>query len=228
MARHLAIIIFGPPGSGKGTQANEITRRFEGLHHFDTGREIERAIKNPQMQDDPVVQIERERFDKGYIADTPFVLKIVRDGVTRIAASGSGIVFSGSPRVREEAEFLIPHLFQIYGEGSILVFHMNVREETSIFRNTRRRVCSDCGEPLLWSEENEKLAYCARCGGKLVTRTLDIEEAIRLRLVEYRRQTEKILDYFKAVGIPIYDIDAEKAPDVLSNEIASIIEKHLQ
>ena len=228
MTTKLAIIIFGLPGSGKGTQANEIVRRFDGFNHFDTGRVVEETIQNPQKQDDPVIQTERERFKQGYLMNTQMIVEIVRDGVLRIASSGSSIVLSGSPRIRAEAEFLIPLLIQLYGEGAVMTFHIKIKEETSVFRNTRRRICKSCGEPVPWSEESEKLAYCTHCGGELITRALDTEEAIKLRLVEYHHQTEGVLDYFKAMGLPVCEIDGERPPEIISDEIAGIIEERLK
>lgn len=221
------IIFLGPPGSGKGTQADALVARFGFFTHFDTGHVIEKALSDPKHHDDPEIRMEYERFKKGLLNTPAWTMRIMKEGVDRIADSGQGIIFSGSPRTREEAEFLVPFLQQRYGQKSIIVLHLVVKEETSLFRNTHRRICKQCATPLLWSEENEQLAFCPLCGGELVTRVLDNEEAIRLRLKEYEHVTEHILPFFVALGVPIYEIDGEKSPDEVAKEIIEVVAPHI-
>ncbi len=228
MAEPRVIIFFGPPGSGKGTQAEVILASSSGFHHFDTGRTIERVVHDPKLQDDPEICIERERFDKGYFTGSDFKMRIIRDGVASIAREGSGIIFSGSPRTVEEARMLVPLLEELYGVGSIVVFHLMVGPKTSIFRNSRRRVCTKCSASLMWSPENEKLAFCPVCGGELVRRLLDKPETITTRLSEHARLTNGILPLFKAMNIPVHDIDGEREPDKVAQDIAAILLRHSQ
>lgn len=217
------VLFLGPPGSGKGTQADFIAAEFPRFVHFDTGHEIEKVLTDPKKKDDPEIQMEYEKFRKGLLADTPWTIRIVEDAVRRIAANGQSIIFSGSPRSRQEAEMLIPFLREVYGEASILALHILASEETSIFRNTRRRVCKECALPLMWSEENEKLAFCPRCGGELMTRVLDTEETIRQRLIEYRHVTESILPFFVALGIPVYEVNGEQPPEKVTQDIIASV-----
>src|SRR5678815_42699 len=123
MAKPKALLFVGPPGSGKGTQAALLVGRFEEYRNFDTGRAIESVVMDPAVQDDPVIRTERERFEKGLLSTPSWTTHIIQEGVKRIAMSGFGVVLSGSPRTREEADMLIPLLTDIYGEGSIVVFH---------------------------------------------------------------------------------------------------------
>ena len=114
--RPAVIIFIGPPGAGKGTQAALLSESNPGYRHFDTGRAIERALQEPKRQDDPEVRLERERFEKGYLTGSHFKMQIITDGIQKIAHEGFGIILSGSPRTRDEAEFVISFLMYIYGD----------------------------------------------------------------------------------------------------------------
>lgn len=223
MARPRAILFIGPPGAGKGTQAEALVSRFPEYQHFDTGHVIEKILTDPRNQDDPVIRSERERFEKGLLNTSSWTEETIREGVRRIATAGQGIVLSGAPRTREDVEFLVPLLGEVYGEGTIAVIHLVVKNETSIFRNTHRRVCKRCASALPWSIENEKLTYCPICGGELATRSLDNAKAIELRLREYLHCTETIFPYLEALGIPIFEVNGERAPSEVSEDINRIL-----
>lgn len=221
--RARAIFIIGPPGSGKSTQADAIARHFEEFEHIDTGRIGEKAIYDPKNESDPEIQLERKRFEEGLLFTTSWVLKLLKDHIEMIAESGHGVVFSGSPREREEAEVLVPFLFDLYGPVSIAAFHILVKEETSIFRNTHRRVCEHCRQSVVWSRENDEQAYCTLCGGKLTTRTVDTPEAIKTRLKVYEKRARAILDYLGAIGVPIFEINGEVTPQEVTNQLVDIL-----
>src|SRR3989344_182483 len=214
-----AVIFIGPPGAGKGTQANALVAARSGYYHFDTGRELELRLNDPKQVDNPELQMRREAFRRGYLSDSNWTISVIREGLASVAASGKGIVLSGSPRTREEANFLLPELIEIYGEGSLVVFHLTVDHEASIFRNSHRKICSKCGQPLMWSEKNETLGFCPLCGGELVTRSLDNVEAMKLRLDEYHRRTEAMLDYATAIGIKVLGVDGVRTPDAVTQDI---------
>ncbi|MDA1334443.1 MAG: nucleoside monophosphate kinase [bacterium] len=219
MAFPKAILFVGPPGSGKGTQADEVLSRFDGFVLFDTGREIEKTVNDPKQLEDPAIRMEKEMFEKGELNTSSWVQDLVRDGIKRISMSGQGVILSGSPRTREEAQFLIPLLFEVYGEGSVTVFQLFVSEETSIFRNGHRRICETCGRSIMWSEENKEITFCPVCGGKVITRALDKPEIIKDRLKVYRRRTEAIMPFIRALGISIIEINGEQTPDAVSAQV---------
>jgi len=225
--RPIAIIFIGPPGSGKSTQAGELVKRFDILEHFDLGHVIEKTLYDQQNQDNPKIQEEKHRFETGELVSSEWVMGLEKEHITRVAGAGKGIIFSGSPREREEAEFLIPLLEETYGGGSILVFHIAVGEAVSLFRNMRRRTCKDCGAVIIWAKDTEDDAFCPVCGGKLVRRSLDTTEAIQSRLRVYERRAEAILAFFVAVGLPIFQINGERTLEEIAGEIASIVKQHI-
>ncbi len=223
MPRPAVIIFIGPPGAGKGTQATLFSESNSGYQHFDTGRSIERALTDPKRQDDPEVRLERERFEKGYLTGSHFKMQIITDGIQKIAREGFGIILSGSPRTREEAEFIIPFLSNLYGDGSLVIVHIEVPAETSIGRNSRRRVCKKCGQPLMSNPENDAMDFCPACGGELMRRVLDKEDIIEKRLVEYMHHTKEIIPYAVALGVRVVEVSGEGTPEEIHERIKTSI-----
>lgn len=204
------IIIYGPPGSGKGTQARKAAEYFN-LEHFDTGQVIEKKIHNPALQDDPIIQREKKNFETGKLCTPEWVDSLVVDEVKKAHQINKGIVFSGYPRTFSEAETIIPVLEKFYGKENIYVLRINIKPGTSIFRNSHRRVCKKCGHPLVYAPENERLEKCPKCGGQLVKRILDKPEVIKVRLKEFKERTEPIYNFLEEKGIEVIDIDGEPA-----------------
>lgn len=250
----IAVVIYGPPGSGKGTQAEKIAQAFN-LIHFDTGKIIEKTVHDPKNARDPIIQEERRLFDTGFLTTPPWTLNLVLENIKKIYSEGKGVVFSGSPRTEYEAEGdksariplgyyplrsrwdltgsqrdgipegkegipgVIEILEKYYGKENIIFLRLNVSRQTAIYRNTHRRVCEKCRFILQYSPENEKLDKCPRCGGKLVRRSLDTADVMKVRLEEYGHRTKPIFDFVEARGYKIIDIDGEPEPDAVARDI---------
>lgn len=225
IARPIAVMLFGPPGAGKSMQANLLAEKFN-LFHWDTGRQIEKIINNPERQNDPEIKRERELFNNGKLSTPEWTRKMVIEAVKAIAESGKSIVFSGSPRTLLEAEGLIPLLREHYGAKQVFAFVIIAKPETSIFRNSRRRVCEQ-GHTLIWSRENDNLTHCPKCGAGLRRRSLDIEETIRVRINDYENRTKPVLEYALAQGIDVAEIDGEPEPAVVHQNILKTLEQKL-
>ena len=216
----IAVVIFGPPGSGKGTQAEKLAERF-GLHHLNLGGLIEKILHDPAKQDDPIVRRERQNFESGMLCTPEWVVLQVAGEVRRLAGEGKGIVFSGNPRTLPEAEQEIPLFEELYPRENIFFIRILVGPETSIFRNSHRRICSRCGHALIYAPENKESATCPKCEGSLVTRTLDNPEAIKVRLQQYEDRTKPIFEYVEERGYTIHVVSGESDPDTVFNEIQS-------
>ena len=217
-----AVIIYGPPGSGKGTQAELLARKF-GLVHFDTGRFIESVVHDKSADRDPVLRRERKLFDSGKLCTPAWVFRITSAAVRNIAGAGFGIVFSGSPRTEFEAfgsekqEGLVAILEKLYGKKNISVFSLAVKEQSSIRRNSSRFVCSVCGLPILARAKEKR---CALCAGPMRTRTLDNPAVIKVRLKEYEERTAPILKRMRKQGLHIFTINGEPLPYLVFRDIA--------
>ncbi len=216
-----AVVIYGPPGSGKGTQA-ELLARTLGLIHFDTGRFMENAVHSPQADKDPILKRERKLFDSGKLCTPTWALRITREAVRNIARSGSGVVFSGSPRTEFEAfgsksqKGLIHLLEDLYGKENITVIRLKVSERSSLKRNSSRLICSICGLPILAQSKQKQCAFCA---GPMQKRIFDNLELIKVRLKEYEDRTFPILRGVKKMKIRILEINGEPLPYKVFREI---------
>lgn len=220
----IAVIIYGLPGSGKGTQAN-LAAQHLGLIHFDTGRYIESVVHDQQKQSDPLVKRERKLFDSGMLATPSWVFKIVKSKTTSIAKAGFGIVFSGSPRTIFEAKKFMPILKKNYGAKNIFIFYLKIKPSTSIKRNGNRVICASCGSTVLSTllPKKMRLPICPFCGGKFIRRTVDKPEIIKIRLREYEKRTRPVFEYLKKHGYKITRINGEPSPRLVSELIVKKI-----
>ncbi|MEK9180073.1 MAG: nucleoside monophosphate kinase [Patescibacteria group bacterium] len=233
--RKIVIILYGPPGSGKGTQANLLAQKM-GLIHFDTGKYLESVVHDPRRQKEAFIRRERKMFDEGILLTPSFVLREVSEAATKIAKAGLGMVFSGSPRTIYEAEGLVPILERLYGKNNIFVFELKLPAKGSIKRNSARLVCRECGYGLLTAYYPKvhhvrygklshvvKAKYCPVCGGRLYRRTLDKPEVIKVRLHEYENRTKPIFDILRKRRYVLEPINASLAPYKVLGKIAGTI-----
>ncbi|MEK7608313.1 MAG: nucleoside monophosphate kinase [Patescibacteria group bacterium] len=222
--RKIAIILYGPPGSGKGTQANLLVDMLDNIVHFDTGKFIESTVHDPKQQKIATVRRERKLFDDGKLCTPSWVLRIVQRQIRELSEAGLGVVFSGSPRTMYEAEGLIPVIEKEYGKKNIFVLNLDVLAEHSLTRNSKRLVCKICRRPLLtayYPSSNPK--HCPVCGGPLYRRTLDTLSTIKVRLGEYRNRTMPIFKYWKSHGYKVNKIDGRPAPFKVLEQIRKVV-----
>ena len=220
----IAVIVYGPPGSGKGTQANLTAHTF-GLIHFDTGKYAESIVHDPKNQSDHIIQKRREEFDTGKLLYPPWILKIVKEAVRKIGKTNFGIVFSGSPRTLYEARGLTPVIEKIYGKKNIFPVVLQVSPETSIERNSSRLVCDLCSGVMLATvlASANALSQCPVCGSRFRRRSLDKPEIIKVRLKEYEERTKPIFMYLEKRGYKIRKINGEQPPSEVFKKILKII-----
>ncbi|MDO8536923.1 MAG: nucleoside monophosphate kinase, partial [bacterium] len=119
--KKIVVVLYGPPGSGKGTQANLLAHELD-LIHFDTGRFLASVVHNPRRQKEKVIQRERKLLDGGKLMTPSFVFREVARETKRLGETDWGLVFSGSPRTVYEAERLYPILEKFYGKKNIFIF----------------------------------------------------------------------------------------------------------
>lgn len=221
------VVIMGPPGSGKGTQADLLADKFE-LFHFDTGRILESIWHDPKRQKDPIVKHERVLFDTGKLNTPAVVLKMMKEKITELSKIGESLVFSGSPRTYFEAfgdsknVGLVETLEKLYGKKNIFVLLLRVDFKKAISRNVGRMICSICGMQLL-SVFKVKQTRCPFCGGELRKRVLDNPKVMLVRLEEFSNRTKPILKELKKRKFKIYNINANVLPYQVFGEIISVI-----
>ncbi|HOK20621.1 MAG TPA: nucleoside monophosphate kinase [Candidatus Paceibacterota bacterium] len=219
------LIFYGPPGAGKDTQARRVAFKSNAII-VSSSKLIEEKIFDPQLQNDPIIQRERKNYESGALCTPEWVTQIINDKVRELAAQKQSLIFTGSPRTMYEAENEIPYWEKVYGKENIHPILITLKPETSLFRNTHRRICEKCGYPVVYSWEAEMWKFCPLCGGRLIDRgVLDDEATIRVRLKEYEERTKPILDYLKERGYQIIEIDGEPFPDVVTQQLFDALVK---
>lgn len=228
--KKIAVLVYGPPGSGKGTQANLLVNEF-GLFHLDSGDTLRKTIYDPKFKKNKIVQREKKLNEVGLLQTPSFVLNVISKKIMEAVRLGQGIVLSGSPRTLYEAfgdkktrgEMHI--LDKRYGRKNIFIFFLDIPEAESFRRNSRRVTCSVCKMILLGSGIGNRvgLKNCPFCGGKIIHRIDDNPEIIKIRLREYRERTQPIFDELKKHSYVIYKIDGRPAPYKIHKRIVSYI-----
>jgi len=224
-----AVIIYGPPGSGKGTQANLLawTKNFI---HFDTGKYLEQALYDPAKKDDPEFKKERHLFETGVLCSPPFILKLTTEKTKEIAESGYDICFSGSPRTLFEAfgdeknTGLIDVLEKSYGKENVSFVFLEIDPKDAIKRNGNRRICSVCKTAILYSDDSHNHKTCPLCGAELKTRAVDNPAVFETRIKEYEERTKPIVDELKRRGYKIVELDGRPLPFKVFAELKKNLE----
>ena len=221
MDKKSVIILIGPPGSGKGTQAELLAEKF-GLFHLESSKVIEEKLKNIDP-DDWILQREQHLWESGQLNTPETVLKWIQEKIREIAGKGQGIVFSGSPRTILEAEGEMPILEELYGKDSIKVFNIELSEYESIKRNSKRRICKGSRHPIPNFPEFENITKCPKDGSEIITRVLDNPETIKVRYGEYLNRTFPVIDILEYKGYKITKIKGDQPIEKVYNDIVNYI-----
>jgi len=221
--KRIAVIIYGPPGSGKGTQSQLISRAFH-LLHFDTGERIREVIYDPNNKDDAVIQKQRTHYyEKGLLCEEWWVFSIVKKAIEELSKVG-GMVLSGSPRTVYEAfdepprKGTITILEELYGKENIHIFVLKVSGEAAANRNKVRKVCTICRQGYL-PQEGCELSFCPICKSPLQVRIDDDPEIMKDRLQEFETRTSPIFEGLRKRGYTVHEIDGELPPYLVFKEI---------
>src|SRR3989344_5839332 len=232
------IILFGPPGAGKGTQSELLSEKM-GLYLFETSKMLEREFRNAEkMPDDSkerFVEIEGEKFDvlnkkeiwkKGELCSPPWVTYLTVKELKRLHDDGDNIILSGSPRTVYEAEREMPVLEELYGKENIKIALIEISAEVTIFRNTHRKICELMRHSILFNDETKKLTICPLDGSSLVNRKdLDDPETIKVRLQTYQERTLPLFDYFSSNNFNVHKISGEGSVAKVHGEILKILDE---
>lgn len=223
----IAAIIYGPPGSGKSTQAELLSKEL-GIFHFDTGDFFRKVLYSFDAENLKKLGIsgqellkERKLNESGNLNTPEWVLKVVSKKVKEFSKLDQSILLSGSPRTFLEAfgqnkdSGLMKILSEEYGKKNISIFVLKISETESVRRNLSRIVCSVCKNSFLAKVGSS----CPICGGKVEHRKDDKKETMITRLKEYHSRTEPIFTELKKRGYKINFIDGVPAPYKVHQQI---------
>ena len=204
----LRMVMLGPPGAGKGTQADHFARQ-RGLLRISTGDILREAI----LGNTEIGRVARRVMEAGQLVSDEIAIAIVREQIERPAAA-AGFVLDGFPRTLVQAEALDALLDD---RVPLIVVDIEVPSEALVRRIGSRRICRVCG-----ATATAAIGRCAKCGGELVQRTDDDLEVVRERLKVYERDTRPIVEFYRRR--PTFrSVDGDQSPDAVSADIAAAV-----
>ncbi len=208
------MVLLGPPGCGKGTQAKRIAEKCL-IPHISTGEMLREAAAR---------ETEVGRQAKGYmhagkLVPDEIMIALVKERLGQ-ADCRHGFVLDGYPRTVDQARSLDAFL-QEHGTGLDIVLSIEVDEQTIIQRLSNRRLCRSCGrDHNLVTQPPRVEGRCDACGGELYQRADDDAKAIAVRLQAYERQTTPLKTYYDGAGM-LRKIDGNRGMDEVAREIGS-------
>ncbi len=202
------LILLGPPGAGKGTQAVRISERY-GLPHISTGDMLRSAIKAQT----PMGIAAKSHIDKGELVPDDVVIGVVRERLA-MADCAKGFLLDGFPRTLVQAEALE----QIASVDVALC--VDAEAEALVQRIAGRRVCTKCNGTFHVSAL--KGTVCPVCGAALMQRDDDQEKTVRNRLAVYEAQTKPLIDFYTHKGI-LRSVDGMQAIEKVFQDICDVL-----
>lgn len=212
----MKLLIMGPPGAGKGTQAEVLVKELN-ITHISTGDMFRAAIKEGTEMGKKA----KEYMDKGALVPDEVVVGMVKDRLSKPDCQ-DGFLLDGFPRTLEQAKALDATLqdMNIKLDG---VVNIAVPREKLMARLTGRRVCKGCGASYhVLFNQPEVEGKCNSCGGELYQRSDDNEEAVGNRLDVYEAQTQPLIDYYKAQGLLLNINGDQEIKKVLEDILAEL------
>ena len=206
----LNVVMLGPPGAGKGTQAERLART-RGLPKISTGDILREAVQAGTE----LGRAAKTTMEAGNLVPDDVMIGIVGERLEKRDAR-NGFVLDGFPRTVVQAGALDR---MVDGRGPLLVLDIVVPEDVLVRRLASRRICSKCGV----NAAVDWIGACGKCGGALVARVDDGVEIVRERLKVYHRQTKPLVDYYSARST-FRAIDGNQPPNVVTGQIDAALE----
>lgn len=214
----MKLLIMGPPGAGKGTQAEVLVKELK-ITHISTGDMFRAAIKEGTEMGKKA----KEYMDEGKLVPDEVVVGMVKERLSQPDCA-NGFLLDGFPRTVAQAESLDATLssLDIKLDG---VINIEVAREKLMDRLTGRRVCKGCGASYhVIFNPPQKEGVCNSCGGELYQRSDDNEETVGNRLNVYEAQTQPLIDYYNKQGL-ILNIDGDQEINKVLNDIMTALKK---
>ena len=213
-----AVILLGPPGAGKGTQAQRIALRYQ-LPHLSTGD----MFRDHISRGTELGRKAKPLMERGELVPDEIVLGMVEDRISQPDCD-VGFVFDGFPRTGAQAEDL-ERICRQHKFGYTIVLHMVVDPDLLMRRLTGRRICNNGGHIYnIYDRPPKTAGICDQDGSELIHRPDDTEPVIRGRLGAYEIQTQPLVDYYKGQGLLIA-VDAMADADAVTASIEKTLDR---
>jgi adenylate kinase len=211
------VVLLGPPGSGKGTQAKRLVEVL-GIPHVSSGD----LFRHHLSEETELGQMARAYMEQGGLVPDDVTVKMVTERISHPDCE-KGVILDGFPRTLTQAEALDEELGR-RGQEVAVVPLIQVSDEEVIRRLTARRVCGDCGAVynLIFSPPEER-GICDVCGGDLYQREDDNPETVRHRLYTYYKETSPLIGYYFAQSL-LVEIDGEQSVEAVQQDLREAIE----
>jgi adenylate kinase len=205
------IVMLGPPGAGKGTQAARLARRWA-IPHISTGAMLRESVRAGSDLGRRVQAVNAQ----GGLVDDALMTRVVEARLAR-ADAVDGFLLDGYPRTVPQAETLDG---LVGARGPLVVIEIAVAEAEVLRRLAARMVCGECGAN---AQDDRDFSTCHDCGGQLVPRADDAEEVVRARMEVYRRETAPLIQYYEG-RTGYMRIDGARLVDDVTDEIIARVE----
>ena len=212
------IILLGPPGAGKGTQARLLVEKY-GMVQLSTGDMLREAKSSGTAMGNRVAEV----MARGELVTDEIVIGLIEEKLGQ--GAGGGFIFDGFPRTLKQADAL-GELLARTGQGLDAVIEMQVDDAALVARITGRFTCGQCGEVYHDATRPTKVAgTCDVCGGHdLKRRADDNEDALKTRLMEYYKKTSPLIGYYYAKG-QLSSVDGLAEMDAVAGAVAAVLDK---
>ena len=209
------MVMLGPPGAGKGTQARQLRRRW-GIPHISTGAMLRDAVQSSTPLGRQVASI----MEQGGLIDDEVITQVVRERLGETDTTG-GFLLDGYPRTIPQAEALD---VLTATRAPLVVVEIVLTEAEVVRRLASRLVCIECGTN---AQDAGEEATCHDCGGRLVPRADDREQVVLNRLQVYRTQKAPLVEFYRRRPT-FLQIDGAQLPDDVTADIIRAVERAVQ
>ena len=212
------VVLMGPPGSGKGTQAKLAAQALE-MPHISTGDMLRRAVADKSDLGARVKAV----MESGHLVSDDMMMEVVRKRLSQPDCRGRGAILDGYPRTQQQA----CDLGSLLGPSAahLMAINLHVAEDVLRRRMIGRRSCVECGKVYnLFENPSPGGSLCGECRSELIQRPDDKDDVVSARLVEYAAKTEPLLGYYKKLGL-LHVIDGDADVAVVHKEIIQLIER---
>lgn len=212
------IILLGLPGSGKGTQAKLLKEKF-GFTYMGSGDLLRARKKIDDFTGHKIASV----IDKGKRVPTVVITKIWMEEFEKFHKEGfDGLIIDGSPRTLLEKDLIEGALGWYDWTENKKVILIDISDEESVTRLSKRRICKKCGKLIPYVGEFKEMTKCPVCGGELISRKDDNEDGVRARLAWFKTDVQPVIDYYEGKG-ELIRINGEQSIESVFEDVLKAI-----